>query len=145
MSKEIILNRGVAIVDDEDYDCIVGFRWTATENSTNAVYARTIIGGRTIYMHRMVLREPSSHIDHINGNALDNRKENLRLCTRRQNNSNAVVRTGRRLKGVYPRNGRFMALIQVDYRPINLGRFQSEDEAAHAYNKAAVLFHGDFA
>lgn len=100
MSREIPLTKGmVAIVDDEDFDSLNQFKWYAKNNKaknrpTDIFYAcrrdKKFRGKRkTIYMHRFLMNPPRSRVvDHRNGNPLDNRKENLRVCTRAENNQN---------------------------------------------------------
>ena len=71
-----------AVVDAQDSTLLAGFRWTAIR-SNNTWYAKTHAGGKTIYMHRLILFGGAQFgdarkADHINGNGLDNRRENLR-------------------------------------------------------------------
>lgn len=88
-------------------------------------------------------------IDHINMNGADNRLENLRLATKSQNGMNRRAskssKTG--LKGVRmdKRDGRFQSEITVNGRRISLGRYRTKGEAAVAYAKAALRYHGEFA
>lgn len=88
-------------------------------------------------------------IDHINNNSLDNRKSNLRLCTKRENSLNCIKRVkGTSLyKGVHYEEGRkkYTAQIMVNRKHIFLGRFKTEDQAAMAYNIAALKYFGEFA
>ena len=85
-------------------------------------------------------------IDHINGNSLDNRLENLRLVTRSQNMINRDVRKKSSLpKGVTRNRGTFLARIKKDKVEIILGYFKTKEEAANAYNEAAKKIHGEFA
>ena len=94
-------------------------------------------------------------IDHIDGNSLNNRKENLRICTRSQNCSNKKVRRDSRsgYKGVYIKKGgkRFLAYIgdpntpATRKRQIRLGLYDTAEEAALVYNKAALEMYGEFA
>ena len=87
-------------------------------------------------------------VDHINGNPLDNTRENLRLCSKAQNNYNAKKRKNSKsqYKGVTIRpSGRFGAYICKDGKNYCLGTFDKEIDAALAYNKKAVDLFGKFA
>lgn len=104
-----------------------------------------------IDVHRLVLPHKSSrqsHIDHVNGDRLDARRDNLRVATPAQNQANRKKAEGKtsRYKGVSrTRRGKWYAQITVNYVAINLGTFACEEEAARAYDAAAVEHFGDFA
>lgn len=89
---------------------------------------------------------PSGYqIDHINGDPSDNRINNLRLATNSQNHMNQKPRDGRRFKGIETRGNKFIARIVKDQVRKNLGTFNTAEEAAMAYNKAAKELFGEFA
>lgn len=146
MAKEIKLTNGmVAIVDDEFYEKLSRYNWYY-----DGKYARCIIDGKNTAMHHLVLKPPPGlQTDHINGNKLDNRKENLRNSTQSQNMANRRVfrnnTTG--YKGVYRENctGKWRAIINKDGVSYSLGLFQNKHAAALAYNKAALKYFGEFA
>jgi HNH endonuclease len=98
-------------------------------------------------MHHAVINYGDRFPDHINGDRLDNRRENLRLVTKRQNNFNKKVRsdslTG--IKGITRCGNRWQALISSDGVKRYLGSFPTPYDAAVAYNQAALLYHGDYA
>lgn len=155
--KEIQLTRGyIAIVDDEDFELASRYKWRACPSTSHGVYAisRWVIDGReyTIGMHRLVMgcrRGDGKIIDHKNGNGLDNRKENLRFCTATENARNAKKsnKVRSRYKGAYYHQAErvWRAQIKVGGKLKQLGRFQTEREAAIAYNDAARMLHGEFA
>ena len=138
--------RGYAIIDDEDFDELSKFRWHIC-----AGYARRNAGKEiVVYMHRQLLNVPKGLvIDHINGNRLDNRKENLRVCTRAQNTRNSRLPTNNvsGYKGVswHKHQRRWCAKIVFNAVCKHLGYYKSKVEAAVAYNEAAVKYFGEFA
>lgn len=105
-------------------------------------------------MHRLLLDTPQGFCtDHIDGNKLNNTRANLRICTTTQNAHNTNPYRKRRVgaqsayKGVgwHTKSGKWRAFIVVDKKHIHLGCFDSERDAAIAYNKAAILHFGEFA
>lgn len=148
----IVLSNGqIALVDAENYEELSQFNWLCSDG-----YARRNVyidrrHSQKVYMHRQILNAPKGlQVDHINGRTLDNRKENLRLCTNAENTRNQRKRNGRyssSFKGVYwsKKDKRWHSRIMVNYKTISLGSFQDEIEAAKAYDKAAKELFGEFA
>ena len=96
MSKKIELSKGkCALVDNEDYERLMQYKWCASKTKIGYYSIRkdyTSGKQKTILMHRIIMDCPKGMIvDHINHNALDNRKENLRICTNSQNLMNQRV------------------------------------------------------
>ena len=154
MTKELVLTKGlVALVDDEDFVLLSAFRWSAQKQHNGTFYAvrGRRVGGRceTIRMHRSIINAPSNvQVDHINGDGLDNRKANLRMATSQENNRNRTKapRGSSTFKGVSMReSGRWSARITVNGNGIYLGTFDSEKDAAHAYNEKARELFAEFA
>lgn len=144
-----------AVVDAQDSALLAAYRWTALR-SNNTWYAKSHSGGKTIYMHRLILfgEEESGETrkaDHRNGNGLDNRRENLRPVTHSQNMRNTVGRRATRrseYKGVSVRKNSpkpYRACIHIDGEQKHLGYFDSEWLAGHVYDLAAKKFFGPFA
>ena len=100
-------------------------------------------------MHWDIIGKPRNKFetDHINGDRLDNRKINLRICTRSQNNMNKGIQKNNNsgFKGVVFFKGKWMAHIQINNRNIYLGVFDNIKDAAQAYNEAAIRYHKRFA
>lgn len=101
-------------------------------------------------MHRVLLGAPAGvDVDHIDGNRLNNTIGNLRLCERRQNLMNSRKRTATtsKFKGVYwlAANRKWRAKINVEGKSKHLGCFAAEEDAARAYDQAALIYFGEFA
>jgi hypothetical protein len=108
------------------------------------------------YLHRVVMERVlnrvlsrSEKVDHINGDGLDNRRENLRLASHSCNlaNREKTIATGNRFKGITQckRTGAWEAKIMFNYKTIYLGRFTSDEDAAKCYDKAATEYFGEYA
>ena len=148
--KKIKLTRGFyALVDDEDYLRINKYKWYASKNG----YARRDIiinkKKKCIHMHREIIFAPKEkYVDHINLIKNDNRKNNLRLCNKAQNSMNRPINRKNKTskyKGVYfcRYTGRWRVRLR-DGKQIEIGRFDSEIDAAIAYNHAAKKYFGEF-
>ena len=152
--KKITLPSGdVALVDDQDYDLVSKHKWHVKGNS-NQKYATTHKPGREvgkIYMHRLICNPPKGkEVDHINHNGLDNRRSNLRICSRSENLRNGRGRRkphSSKYKGVswHKRDRKWIPLIKVNGKQTYLGRFGSEEDARDAYDRAAKKYFGEFA
>lgn len=148
--REITLTQGkVALVDDQDYDRVSSYRWT-TLKQPHTCYAYTKVreGSRwkTIYLHRLILGVlPGFKVDHVSGNGLDCRRSNLRIVDDCQSNQN---RTGRGVgfKGLSKTpSGKWNVRIRANGKTHRLGIFESDIEAAKAYDEAALRLCGPFA
>lgn len=159
--REIPLSRGmVAIVDDDDYEMLSAFNWFVKpcgKSSEQTWYAwrHVSVGGKstTGQLHRMImLPDPGQEVDHRNGDGLDNRKDNLRICRHRDNLRNQKkMRAGTSpYKGVYWNRARSKWQSQIGGREIPagknyLGLFADAVDAALAYDVAAISHFGEFA
>ncbi|MFX4084528.1 HNH endonuclease signature motif containing protein [Sphingobium yanoikuyae] len=86
--KQIPLKGGLfALVDDEDYEKVAAYKWTALRaKRSRTVYARTTVSGKTAYMHRIITGAPDGMtVDHVDGDGLNNRRSNLAICTQKEN------------------------------------------------------------
>lgn len=149
-TRVIPLTQGkFAIVDAEDYEWLNQYKWYAAKYGTT-FYACRSKGRTTINMHRQIMCAPKGLIcDHKNHNGLDNRKNNLRLCTNAQNQYNRRPRTGcsSRYKGVDWQRAfnKWRAAIRLNQTYLHLGLFHNEMEAALTYDRKAAELFGEFA
>lgn len=161
--KEIILDRGktglIAIVDEADFEELNRFRWRSKKahKCENLFYAvRTSLKTESIkktaiLMHRQILKltDKTVIVDHKNRNGLDNQRCNLRTCTISQNNANrsAMPNKTSSFLGVCYNHDRkkWLAAISSNNQTRIIGRFNTEIEAAIAYNNKAKELHGEFA
>lgn len=137
-----------ALVDDADYGWLSQRKWQVTQGgyATRSGYRDGRIIGRLL-MHREIMTPPRGmQVDHINGNRLDNRRSNLRFCSHTENCHNRRPENKTGYKGVRATPyGKWLARITIDRVRVELGRFDTPQEAALAYNQAARSHFGDFA
>jgi hypothetical protein len=146
-----------AIASMEDWMRLMAFRWWAVPNTYRTAFlaARMGIGAngkrKLLYMHREVLGlSPGDPriADHINHDTLDNRRSNLRIATAQENMRNKSLHSNSStgFKGVQKTpNGRYKAMITIDYTPKYLGTFDTPEEAHAIYCAAATKYFGSFA
>jgi hypothetical protein len=147
MTVKIDLTQGkFALIDADDYDLVSPHRWRPHPNG-NTSYATRIPHTARVLMHTLITGW--SLVDHINGDGLDNRRENLRQATVAQNQWNARVRKQAktsRFKGVFLHGGKYWrAAIKRGGKTRTLGRHPTEVDAALAYDAAARELFGEFA
>ncbi|MHB8674642.1 MAG: HNH endonuclease [Candidatus Limnocylindrales bacterium] len=134
------------IIDDED-EWVTKIKCHASDNGHGIIYARTS-NKYSRFLHRAIIKAPrGKQVDHINGNTLDNRRENLRIVTNQQNQFNKKMyrdnKTG--FKGVWPQGKRFYGQIRLNGKKTILGSFETPLDAARAYNEAALKYFGEYA
>ena len=152
MIIEVELTQGYkTIIDAEDYEVVKRCSWYVWTNSVRSkAYAMGWIKGKNVLLHRLIMNaEKGQFVDHISHNTLDNRRRNLRICTRAENNRNRIIAidntSGYKGVGWYKSTSKWVARITINYKLTHLGYFHDKDDAARAYNKAAIKYHGEFA
>ena len=142
----IIKNGRSFIFDADDLSIVTAYRWSVTKEGYALAHSKE---GRSIKLHRLLMGFPEGVVDHINGHPDDNRRNNLRITSQHCNTQNSAKpksnTTG--YKGVcYDKHrGKYLAFIQPNGKFKFLGYFVNPVEAAHAYDKAAVFYFGEYA
>lgn len=145
---DFVLSNGVVVlIDSEDYELVRNYKWYISGSGYVESFSNGNNKKKRILLHRLILNAPTHlETDHINRNPLDNRKSNIRLCTHSQNMCN---RTNKRnttgYRGVSQYANRWVAYICHNKKRMNLGSFIEIKDAARAYNRAAMKYHGEFA
>lgn len=154
--KKIPLTRGkVAVIDDKDYVYVEPFKWCAMPNGTTW-YAITNVRcpdgkQRQVRMHRLLMgvkRRDGMEVDHVNHNGLDNRRNNLRVCTHQQNMCNGKAKRGKsRFRGLSWDASRqwWRVSLRVYGRDRYVGIYKDEMQAALGYDLAALRTHKEYA
>lgn len=152
------LSRGkVAVIDAADAERVLEHKWCCMVTRQGIAYAQTTFRKKhreeqkrsTILLHRFIMEPPSGmQVDHTNGDTLDCRRQNMRVATASQNCQNRGPRkkgSAAPYKGVYLLKGRWAARITAKGVKTFLGYFDGPENAALAYDRAAIEMHGDFA
>lgn len=132
------------LIDEEDRPMLESMgKWYIGEKGYCQIVKTTIVNGKRKYknyrMHRLIMSEPKNfQVDHINGNKLDNRKENLRLVTNQENQWNQTKAKGYHW---HPTAKKWLAQIGLNKQIIDLGLFDEEEDARNAYLEAKKKYH----
>lgn len=145
-----------AKVDPRDYRWLMLYKWCVCWTSKRRRYAVSYSHkgktGKRVLMHRLIINAPKNLlVDHYNHNTLDNHRLNLRLASNFQNQCNVLGKKRKNSLSKYRGVSRnkhspgWIARIQADGKRIKIGTFKKQKAAAHAYDKAALKYHGQFA
>ncbi len=152
MSKLITLSKGYStIVDDEDYERLSEFKWycIVSRGRHTTVVGYNKYSKKSQIMSRLIMDCPKDRVvDHINHDTMDNRRSNLRICTRTQNGQNRNKQKAlSQYKGLSWNKilKKWLVRIQVNNERLYLGLFMTELGAACVYNIAARKYHGEYA
>jgi hypothetical protein len=143
------------LIDVDDYEKVSDYRWYYFRGTRPGVgYASTVrkIDGKnkSCFMHRLIMGAQSGiEVDHINGDGLDNRKQNLRLCNKSQQAANTGPNrcntSGYKGVSFCRRENKWRSYITHNSKFRSLGYYETKEEAAFAYNEAARGYFGEFA
>lgn len=136
VSQNII---GKAIIDKEDVAKVRSYKWRLSKGGTdrskcNGVYTGNSQNSKCISLHRFLTNCPQAmYVDHINGNRLDNRKSNLRICTNQENNFNRTAQSNNisGFKGIWFDKSRNKWTTEIKYnnKKIYIGRYEDKEVA----------------
>lgn len=155
MTKQIPLTQGqFAVVDDDVYVWAGRHKWYARRKGNTFYAVRAVASGKLsqkiVRLHREIMNAPDGmHVDHINGNGLDCTRANMRVCTQSENKRNRKINSNNQsgYKGVWWHNSsrKWQSGIRVGGKRVHLGYFANIEDAARAYDIAALKYHGEFA
>lgn len=138
-----------AIIDADMVDKVRGWNWSVAKGWRDSLYAARKTGEKNCVqkchlLHRVITDCPEGmQVDHINGDGLDNRRSNLRIVTKGQNQMNARKRLGclSPYKGVTRNKKRWSASCNR----VHIGTYDTQEEAALVYNREAIRLFGEHA
>jgi hypothetical protein len=150
--KILLANGKATVIDAQDAERVLRHKWHAKKNShSRTFYAATNVQKVTLQLHRFILQLPPRipQVDHRNCDGLDNRRCNLRIANDSQQRANTRLPSHNTsgFKGVFwvKRKRKYQASIKVNGRNIHLGYFKNKEEAAAAYDAAALHYFHEFA
>jgi hypothetical protein len=138
-------------VDEDDFIKLNRYKWHYNvKRKGDQGYAQRKSKNKIIYMHDFIVNcPPNKIVDHKDGDSLNNKKENLRICTQTNNMMNKSIMSNNKsgYKGVHfhKQTGKWRAQIKVKGKIKSLGLFDNPEDASKIRNKAAKLYHGEFA
>lgn len=149
--KKLLLRSGEhTLVDDDIYEKVNDVKWGLYVGASNMRYVGRYSNKQMISLHRLITGAKKGQIvDHKNGDTLDNRRQNLRICTHQQNMANRKVQknniSGYKGVGWEEKKNRYKVRVYKDGREFHVGYYLNVIEAAKAFDKATKKLHGEFA
>lgn len=149
-SKLIPLSQGkFAIVDEDNFDALSEHNWMYSHGYAKRNFVKENGKKTTIYLHRVILgAEKGQIVDHKNGNPLDNRKTNIRICSQSENLFNKRIQSNNKsgYKGVAwnKEKKKWQAQARFCGKRYSIGYFQTKEEAAKAYNNTIIKISSEF-
>ncbi len=152
----ILIDSFVVQIDRKDAHYLKEYNWHIAKKENNRFYVvaavKTVDKWTKIYLHRLILKnilgeDTNKLVDHANNDSLDNRRSNLRYCSKAENNRNRKLNSNNKtgFKGVSKSGNKYQAFIYVQGQPNYLGLFSTPEAGARAYRQAAKELHGVFA
>ena len=148
---EISLSQNLkALIDEEDYPLVSKYIWHAYKSKNTWGAATHPSRNKSISLHRLIMSCPKGMcVDHINGNGLDNRRENLRICTIAENNRNRVRMQKNNIsgfRGVFWEKSckKWRSQISINNKNVHLGIFKNIEDAYNKYCEASKRYYGEF-
>lgn len=148
---ELKIKEHTILIDDEDFPFLFNKKWRVLKTQDGHLYVTTGRAGDYKGLHRILLdvKDPNILVDHINGNGLDNRRANLRLCNNMENQRNRIKKAkgSSKYKGVSwsKEKNLWKSYICIKRKTYHLGYFDDEIVAAKKYDEAAIKHFGQFA
>jgi len=139
-----------AIVDDDDYEYLSGWKWHGAFREPNLIYASRVQNDRLFLMHIEILgKRENLEIDHKDGNGLNNQRDNLRHCTHAENQRNRRVGSNNTsgFRGVYldKQTNKWIAKIKMNGKIRRVRGFNTPEDASKKYNQLAQEWFGEYA
>jgi len=150
---EINIGKNIVVIDDSDFASVKNLKmyvYSLGGGKQKVKYCVFNLNGKSVFLHRFLMNAKRGDIiDHINGNGLDNRKENLRFCTVSQNmfNRKKAFNSTSRYYGVSfdKHSKKWRSQIHTNGKSITFGRYDNEVDAAKAYDIRVKKYKGEFA
>jgi len=131
-------NDGITMIDRDDVRLVENYKWFRSSGT----YVSGNVEGKRILLHKFIM-DTTDSIDHVNGDSLDNRRENLRTATQSQNMMNRKAMNGD-LVGVMREGKRWCARIKKDGKRYYLGAYKTINEAIAARKAGEIILHGEY-
>ena len=146
-SVEVTATNGIKFyIDKSDEMLVRKYKWSVACDK-NGYY--TVVTSKGLKLHTLLMNTPREmEVDHIDLDRMNNRRENLRLCTHQQNQCNKPLQKNNTSEvsgvGYYPPRHKFRARIKVCQHDVHLGYYETFDEAVMARNVGMACMFGEY-